>query len=381
MGVFQNLGKYWLGMDQGVREWIVEYHEHVSRFTDKWPYAYCEGWAADLRILGPLEDPKRLDRRMAQAESMGIRNMDGFEPMNQVMEMPEELVNRWVEAADRHHIDTGWWIDWGSKRNWGGPAAPVMHLPCKCSPEAEATLQKLVAFVKKHHLRSFHWGDFLRLWPCNDPNHGHLPGKYSIYAQGKRIIKFGEELRAASPGVVLNADRGWINPQYARFVDHGQHIDAYDHRPAVSPDIHLDRLYASMNRRYQFVHYGLYLHSWTRNLNCVNHFGQESHRQDSAGFRFGLLSALSFTASVTFNDFPDETSESDAEVLAALAGLGQDQQGLPETRRHPFRPDVRLGGRCVSGKSGDALRHGPHPQRPGLCLPDELLAARSDRRV
>ncbi|MCC6124013.1 MAG: discoidin domain-containing protein [Pirellulales bacterium] len=312
VGVFQNRGKYWLGMDQGVREWIVEYHEHISRFTDKWPYAYCEGWSAELRILGPLEDPKLLDRRMARAESLGIRSMDGFEPMNQVMEMPEDLVNRWVESADRHHIDTGWWIDWGSKRNWGGPAAPVMEFPCKCSPEAEATMRKLLAFVKKHHLRSFHWGDFLRLWPCADPTHGHLPGKYSIYAQGKRIIKFGEELRAASPGVALNADLGWINPQYARFVDHGQHVDAYDHIPAVAPDIHLDRLYASMNRRYQFVHHGVFLHSWTRSLNCPNHFGyKESTRQDSAGFRFGLLSALSFTASVTFNQFPDETSEND----------------------------------------------------------------------
>ncbi|MCC6124585.1 MAG: hypothetical protein IT426_06470, partial [Pirellulales bacterium] len=311
VGVFRNLGKRWLGMDQGVREWIVEYHEHVSIYMDKWPYAYCEGWSVGLKILGPLEDPKLLDRRMARAASMGIRYMDGYEPMNQVMGMPKELVKQWVEAADRHHIDTGWWIDFGSKNTWGGPLPAVEHLPCRLSPEAEATFKKLAEFVKEHHLRSFHWGDFLRIWPCNDPSHGHVPGKYSIYAQGKRIIKFGEDLRAASPGLVLNADRGWINPQYARYVEHGQHIDAFDHRPAAAPDIHIDRLYASMNRRYQFVHNGLYLHSWTRNLNCVNHFGQESTRQDSPGFRFGLLSALSITASVTFNEFPDETSESD----------------------------------------------------------------------
>jgi hypothetical protein len=237
--------------------------------------------------------------------------MDGFEPMNQAMEMPDELVNRWVESADRHHIDTGWWIDFGSMGNWGGPFKPVMHLPCKLSSEAEDTWQKLVAFVGKHHLRAFHWGDFLRIWPCDNPNHGHLPGKYSVYSQGKRIIKLGQELRAASPGLVLNADRGWINPQYARFVDHGQHIDAYDHCPAASPDIHLDRLYASMNWRYQLSHYGNYLHSWTRNLNCVNHYGQESHGHDRAGFRYGLLSALAYTASITYNDFSDETPESE----------------------------------------------------------------------
>ncbi|MCC6124012.1 MAG: hypothetical protein IT426_03550, partial [Pirellulales bacterium] len=308
VGVFRNLGKRWLGMDQGVREWIVEYHTRVSTFSEKWPFAYCEGWAANLRLL--QSTPESIERRMADAERMGIRNMDGYEPMRVAMSAPQELVKAWVEAADRHHIDTGWWIDWGSKRNYG-IGNPFMHPPCKLAPNFEAYLQSTLEFVKKNHLRSFHWGDFLRLWPCNDPNHGHLPGKYSIYAQGKRVIKFGEELRAASPGMALNADRGWINPQYARFVDHGQHVDAYDHRPAAAPDLHLDRLYASMNRRYQFVHNGLYLHSWTRNLNCVNHFGHDSHRQDRAGFRFGLLSALSSNASVTINDFPEEAPESD----------------------------------------------------------------------
>jgi hypothetical protein len=74
VGVFQNRGKYWLGMDLGVREWVVEYHTQVSAFLDKWPYVYCEGWSVDLRILGPLQDPKLLDRRMAQAEKLGIRN-------------------------------------------------------------------------------------------------------------------------------------------------------------------------------------------------------------------------------------------------------------------------------------------------------------------
>jgi hypothetical protein len=309
VGVFQNLGKFWLGMDQGVREWIIEYHKHISRFTDQWPFVYCEGWAANFGLA--QSTPEEIERKMANAEKMGIRNMDGFEPMRVAMEVYPEKVGDWVEAADRHRINTGFWIDWGSRRPYGAKKA-FMPPPCKLAPDFKAYLQAHLDFVKKNHLRSFHWGDFLHIYPCDNPDHGHLTGKYSIYAQGKRVIKFGEQLREASPGVVLNADQGWINPQYARYVDQGQHIDAFDHRPAAAPDIHLDRLYASMNRRYQFVHNGLFLHSWTRNLNCVNHFGHESHSQDRAGFRFGLLSALSFNASVTFNDFPDEVADDDA---------------------------------------------------------------------
>jgi len=30
------------------------------------------------------------------------------------------------------------------------------------------------------------------VWPCNNPAHGHLPGKYSIYAQGERMIQFNQ---------------------------------------------------------------------------------------------------------------------------------------------------------------------------------------------
>lgn len=311
VGVFRNRGVEWLGLDEGVREWVVEYHAHISPTSEQWPYVYCEGWSAGLRLLDSTAES--LERRMACAERMGIRHMDGFEPMNEAMAAPDELVKQWVEIADRHRINTGWWIDWGSKRAWGGSGKPIMYIPCKLSPDTEAYLQDILAFVKKHHLRSFHWGDFLRLWPCDNPNHGHLPGKYSLYAQGKRIIRFGQELREASPGVALNADRGWTNPQYTRYLDHGDHIDAYDHRPAAAPDIHLDRLYASMNRRYQLSHYGNYTHPWYRTLNCANHYGMESHRHDRAGFRFGLLSALAISASVTFNDFSEEMPESEAE--------------------------------------------------------------------
>jgi hypothetical protein len=327
VGVFQKRGTTWLGMDQGVREWIVEYHARISPTSQQYPHVYCEGWAADLRLLDQGKDAARLDGWMARAESLGIRYMDGYESMNQAMESPEELVNRWVELADRHHINTGWWIDHGSHDSWG-PAMPIHPFRCKLSPEAEAYFRGIVEFVGKHHLRTFHWGDFLRIWPCDDPTHGHLPGKYSIQAQGQRILKFGRDLRAASPGMALGADLGFGSPQYARYVDIWQHIavTGFDLRPAVMPDIHLDRLNAEMNRLYQRVQYGVYLHPWFRNLNCVNHFHRETQRQDRAGFRYALLCALASAPQLTFNNVPDELPESEVRFTQRWQQWARDNQ-------------------------------------------------------
>ena len=68
---------------------------------------------------------------------------------------------------------------------------------------------------------------------------------------------------------------------------------AMTRKPATEPDIHLDRLYADLNRAhlYGLAHENL-LRPWYHVLNCVNHFGMETHLHDRAGYRYALLSAL-----------------------------------------------------------------------------------------
>jgi hypothetical protein len=315
VGVYQNRGDYWAGWDRGVREWVTEYHVQISPLSSNWPDVYCEGWSAKIGVKELVERPQWSERYMATAERMGIRYMDAYEPAHQTLVMSPAWVRRFVDLANGHNIATGWWIDFGSDIDWG-TGSPLKPFACLLSPEAESYLQKIVELARTYKLRAMHWADFFSVFQCNQPDHGHLPGKYSIYAQGQRMLRFGQQLREASPGLMLGADGGLTNPQYVRYEDsraHGTFYGGYqgDHFSAVEPDIHLDRLYAEMNRVYLHGSHTFFLRPWFRTLNCVNHFGQESHLHDIAGFRYSLLSGIAMAGQVTFNDAPDNIGESE----------------------------------------------------------------------
>lgn len=303
IGVYQKLGEVIGGWDRGVREWVVEYHAQVSPLPAAWPDIYCEGWSAKVGVKEMQDRPQWTDQFLETLHQLGVRYMDTWEPTQNALAMSPALVQRWVDLAAKHQIGTGWWNDFGSDNpwDWGKPMKPVA---CKLSPEAEAYYESIVNLVRTHRLLCLHWADFFAVWPCNKPAHGHLPGKYSIYAQGQRMVRFAKEMHEASPGVMLGADGGLTNPQYGRFADDRHHGGGVDAQPAAEPDIHLDRLYGEMNREYLYVAHMTFLRPWFRLLNCVNHFGQESHSHDSAGYRYSLLSALGLAGQLTFDDAP-----------------------------------------------------------------------------
>jgi hypothetical protein len=316
VGVYQNTGDVVIEWDSGVRDWVTEYHVHISPPPQIWPDVYCEGWSAKVGLMEFLERPQWTEHVMATAQRLGIRYMDGYEAAHQMAEEPPERVKGFVDLADRFNINTGWWTDFGSDIPWA-TGAPMKPLACWLSPEGQAYLQRMVEFARTYHLRTMHWADFFEVFPCDRSEHGHLPGKYSIYAQGQRILQFGRDLRAASPGITLGADGGFTNPQYVRYEDsraHGTFYGGYepgDHFATVEPDIHLDRLYGDMNRVYEFGSHTIYLRPWYRMLNCVNHYGQESEAHDRAGFRYSLLSALAMAGQVTFNAIPENIPDSE----------------------------------------------------------------------
>lgn len=317
VGVYKKRGEIMRGWDRGIREWITEYHARISTTSDAWPDVYCEGWSAKVGMQELVERPEWTAHLMETAQKMGIRYMDGYEAMHQAAGAPSDLVSRFVALADSHQINTGWWTDFGSDIPWAG-GVPFRPFSCLLSPQAEDYFKKMVDLARAHHLRAMHWADFFASYPCDDISHGHLPGRYSIYAQGLRMLKYGQELREASPGIMLGADGGFTNPQFVRHLDsraHGTFYGGYsgDHFSATEPDLHIDRLYAEMNRVYAFGSYVAFLRPWFRMLNCPNHFGQESLKHDRAGFRYGLLSALAMAGQVTFNAVPDNIPESEIE--------------------------------------------------------------------
>jgi hypothetical protein len=315
VGIYQNYGDVVMGWDRGLRDWVTEYHVHISPAPEEWPDVYCEGWSAKVGLKEFLERPQWTEQIMATAQKLGIRYMDGYEATHQMTEEPSEWLRGFVDLASRFNVNTGWWIDFGSDISWA-TGTPIKPLACWLSPEGEAYFRKMADFARSYHFRAMHWADFFEVFPCERADHGHLPGKYSIYAQGQRMLHFGEQLRAASPGIMLGADGGFTNPQYVRYEDsraHGTYYGGYegDHFAAVEPDIHLDRLYGDMNRVYEFGSHSIYLRPWHRMLNCVNHYGQESELHDRPGFRYSLLSALAMAGQVTFNAVPEDIPNSE----------------------------------------------------------------------
>src|SRR6266568_1145762 len=312
VGIYRSRGEEVERFDAGVRDWVIEYHAQVSPLAKEWPDVYLEGWSAKFGMEELEKQPKWAEQFFSTAHAMGIRYMDAYEPTDLALLMPTDSLRRWMDLANRYEIGTGWWNDFGSSYGWGFMVPYLEPYMCKLSPEAEDYFGKILDLVKTYHLRGFHWADFWTVWPCDNPNHGHLPGIYSIYAQGQRMIRFNQQMHEASPGLMLGADSGLDNPQYGRFADSRHHGGGWDSEPSVEPDIHLDRLYADMNRDYLYsLAHETLLRPWFRLLNCVNHFGMETHRQDSAGYRYALLSALALAPQLTFNDAPDDIPESD----------------------------------------------------------------------
>jgi len=312
VGIYRNRGEQVEGFDRGVRDWVIEYHTQVTPLQKEFPDIYLEGWSAKVGVEELQKDPAWTEQFFATAHKLGVRYMDAYEPTNLALLIPADLTKRWVDLANKYDIATGWWNDFGSRFGWGFMPPYWESDLCKLSPEAESYFRQIVELVRKYDLRGFHWADFWTVWPCDKTEHGHLTGKYSIYAQGKRMVQFAQEMHEAAPGLMLGADSGLDNPQYGRYADSRHHGGGYDAEPATEPDIHIDRLYADMNRAYLYglAHENL-LRPWYHVLNCVNHFGMESHLHDRAGYRYALLSALALAGELTFDDAPDNVPPSE----------------------------------------------------------------------
>ncbi len=200
VGVYSNSGEQVEGFDKGVRDWVIEYHTQVTPLQKEFPDVYLEGWSAKVGVEELQKSPEWTERFFSNAHKLGIRYMDAYEPTDLALRMPPDLVKRWVDLANKNDIATGWWNDFGSRFGWGFMAPYWDPYLCKLSPEAETYFRQIVELVRKYNLRGFHWADFWTVWPCDNPDHGHLPGKYSIYAQGKRMVEFAQEMHKAAPG-------------------------------------------------------------------------------------------------------------------------------------------------------------------------------------
>jgi len=311
VGVYRNSGEIAMGLDIGLRDWVTAYHAHVSPIHSSWPERYHEGWCGNHFVSFADSDPERVERIMATAQKLGITYCDAYEPTNAAMQISEETVDRWIAAGRKHGVGLGTWVDHGAGGQWVQNVA-IHPFRCKVSPECKDYFNNVVAFASKHGYRCLHH-DFFHVYPCDEPGHGHLAGKYSLYPQAKEFLEFERRLHEACPGIMTSGDGTFGNAQWTRLLDGRVHGILWDHYPTVQPDIHLDRLYAEFGRGYMAGGHYAFLRPWFRMLNCVGHFGQSTHNHDSVGFRYNVLSALATAPQVSFNDIPDNIPDRDVE--------------------------------------------------------------------
>ena len=308
-GIYKNRDERMMYMDLGIREWVVEYHAHVSPIGGEWPERYHEGWAASFGIEAANKQPNWTKNYVERMRKLGIEFADGYESVHRAMEVPEKTVQRWINICHEKGVGAGSWIDHGSAEDWDKDWLPFA---CKVSPECGDYFKKVVEFAKKNNYKCMHH-DFFFVYPCNNKKHGHLPGKYSFYPQARALIEFDRRLHQACPGMMTSGDGTFGSAQWVRLLDGRAHGIISDHIGIVQPDIHLDRLYAEFSRGYMLSGYFAFLRPWFRMLNCVSHFGQETHLHDKAGFRYNILSAIAMAAQVCFNDIPENIPDKEIE--------------------------------------------------------------------
>lgn len=277
VGVYKNTGEIVGNWDLGVKDWVIKYQNQISPIRKEWPDFYCEGWAANLSINELSYFPELTKKRLEIAGKIGVRYMDTYEPLHTVLDLPKQKVQQWLDLCKQNNIGTGFWIDWGSANDWDSGQLKKPNIN-KLTLDAEAYYKTIIESTSRMGLKAFHWGDFLQIFPINDSLQKYLSDKYSVYQQGQRVLKTWEEILTVSPDAMLGGDGGMTNPQWVSHLD-GRSFGVitdypyeYDHHPALLPDIHLDRLYADMNRGYNYRLHYTYLRPYFRELNILSLF-------------------------------------------------------------------------------------------------------------
>ncbi|MDD4890961.1 MAG: hypothetical protein PHU85_13655 [Phycisphaerae bacterium] len=143
------------------------------------------------------------------------------------------------------------WIDSGGIPNWtlgGNPAVkPAMSNPngggfiCRATEPAKSLYTK--AFT--HHIRENgvrllkfdNMGPFPNEPVCNNPNHEHLPGLYSLEAIHNALIEFFRALDTESPDVLVMLYWHYKSPWWLLYADTlSEYVfDSFVHMEAASP--------------------------------------------------------------------------------------------------------------------------------------------------
>jgi hypothetical protein len=167
---------------------------------------------------------------------------------------------------------------------------------CFGNPKFVKFYKDMVVDNAKRYGYELHCLDFLNIQPCNSPNHGHPPGRDSIYAQVRGLTDILTAISDVSPNMMTWSNSGnWIEflPKIA-WTNHNLYItDPYITSPWQG--LNMTRLLDDA-RREQMVslHYSRFL-PYRFLTNCQYFFSQNSVVPDIRNYQYGALATVAVT--------------------------------------------------------------------------------------
>ncbi len=167
---------------------------------------------------------------------------------------------------------------------------------CFGHPEFVKYYRDKVVSVGKRFGFELHCLDFLAIGPCHAVNHGHPPGKPSIYHQVRGLVELMEGLNSVSPEMVAWSNSGnWEEflPKIAWYNPNLYLTDPYIAKPWQG--LNMTRLLDDVRREQMVSLHNSHFIPYRFLTNCQYFFSLNSVVPDVRHYKYGALSTLALT--------------------------------------------------------------------------------------
>lgn len=306
-------------LDVGEQQWFREYLLTGASLPEL-PYVELKG--PELGTAGP-SDLEVLDQcRWLSASHVllprMLESLDSY-PLREVVE--QRLRGEGLDQVLRIRRDRTENLGWVALNPDGAPATPDFA-PCFASEGfCNSLLERYLRLMDRFRFRNIEISGS-PIVECHAAGHGHASGVQSLMKAFQGLVEVVASLKESYAHVTCLRPYVSYGAGLARLCD-GLMVMAEDH-PLPLPDIHVGRLFADMQRLY-FRRAHSFLIPRSKLSNSVGmapeaalnapYPGAEHYPwylyHDSAGWRYGLISAMATTPRHRFHALPQELPEED----------------------------------------------------------------------
>ncbi|HIJ64525.1 MAG TPA: hypothetical protein HPP77_01135 [Candidatus Hydrogenedentes bacterium] len=302
-------------LDVGEMQWFREHLLLEAAYVPELPFLELK--APEYGIRG-VSEPELL----SQCEWFGARHvylpymleaLDSY-PLAQGVE--RRLREEGLHAALTVSQDKTPNLHWVALASDGSPASPDLGGCFASEPFRNDLIESHTDLIERHALRGVELGGS-PIVACYATGHGHAPGVESIQMAFQGVVEVAEAFRETCGHVRCGAPYGTYGAGLTRLFDSVAILS--EQYPLPLPDIHIGRLFADMGRLY-FRRSHDFLLPKSKLFNSVGlvpescpdapYPGAEHYPwylyHDSAGWRYGLISALATGLRHRFQAVPQD---------------------------------------------------------------------------